>query len=176
MSCGATGSPYCAAIVSMLRWKPITEHRLRCVCTAPFGRPDVPDVKRMTAGSSSSTAALGSGASGCSVARRSWSSSRLIVGVAVAVSARSARRRASATTSFGVVSSSASCSSRADHQALQPTAIAPIDTVAQKVSIQAGELAASMATRSPLPIPYVVRSSRASEETRRACSAKVRRP
>lgn len=49
--------------------------------------------------------------------------------------------------------------SLADHQALNPTATAPIETVAQNVWIHSGELAAAIATRSPSAMPYSSRST-----------------
>jgi len=56
-----------------------------------------------------------------------------------------------------------------------PTAIAPRLTVAQKVMIHSGLLAAQIATRSPWPTPYSSRSAVASAATCRPCAAKVSR-
>src|SRR5690606_24617230 len=126
------------------------------------------------AGSSSATEALGSSASGYDATRRGTSVSMLMTGTSTSVS--EAARLASATTSTGRALSTPWASSRAVHHALKPTDTAPMDTVAQNVTIQSAELAAAIATRSPGRTPYSSRSAAASDDTRAACSAKVRLP
>src|SRR5580704_6938740 len=63
----------------------------------------------------------------------------------------------SSTTSAGVQSLIANAISSGDHQTLIPTAIAPIDTVAQNVTTHSIEFLPAIATRSPFVTPWASR-------------------
>ncbi len=64
------------------------------------------------------------------------------------------RRRSSPTSSLGLVSEIPWSSSMPVHQPLRLTRIAPSVSVAQAVTAYSMLLAATIATRSPLPMPY----------------------
>ena len=159
-------------MASFMRWYSMTDVRFRCVCTAPFGRPDVPLVYRMTTGSSSAAACGTSGVSGCWRVSRGMSSSMLRT---ASRPATSPARLASTTTALGPVWPSVYAASRRDDHALQPTVIAPTATAAQNDTIQPGWFAARMAIRSPGTTPYSSRSTLASDATARACPLKLSR-
>ncbi len=98
------GRPNSAAKASLLnRWKSTAATMFRCECVAPFGRPVVPLVNRITAGSSSPTSGTGSSAPGCAVDSAGMSTSVESTGTSTAPS--SSRRGPSATISFGSESS-----------------------------------------------------------------------
>ena len=108
---------------------------LRCESITPLGRPVVPLVKRMTNGSSSSSATSGNGASGAyvsSAAKSSSNESTVTSSGSVTPSSRSSRRW-SPSSSLGSVSSTAYAISSPVHQPLSPTATPPSATVAQNV-------------------------------------------
>ena len=145
-SAGSAGSPMAPLRASVNRWYSMTEVRLLWECTAPFGRPDVPLVNRMTAGSSPAAWCGASSASGYRRHSCGMSSARVSTGAAPPASAA---RLPSAMTTAGPVRPSAYSTSRLVDQALQPTVTAPTATAAQKATIQPGWFAALMATRSP---------------------------
>ena len=135
------------------------EMKLRWLTIAAFGRPVVPDVNCRTIGSSSAIGVSGRSASGAKASRSAKSSSITIVGTPGSVPSRRARRRRSATSRAGVVTSSPYSISLRVHQPLKQTATAPMAAQAQKVTMYSGQLAASIATRSPCPIPRSARAA-----------------
>ncbi len=108
--------------------------RLRWVSVAPFGRPVVPDVKRIMNGSSSSMAT--SGRSMSSPARAPACSTSVANGIigtsasSMPTSANRSSRASSPNSTLGAVSSTPYASSGPVHHPLRPTMIPPRATVA----------------------------------------------
>ncbi len=164
---GGMGTPRSASVIAAAAPFNIDASRkwmlFRCVSITPLGRPVVPLVKRMTNGSSSSSATSGKGASGAYDSSAAKSSSNESTGRSAGSSTPSRRssRRRSPSSTLGSVSSTAYAISSPVHQPLRPTVTAPSATVAQNVSAYSTVLGATMATRSPGPTPYWSRSAAA---------------
>src|SRR3954453_4064305 len=134
-----------------------------CVSITPLGRPVVPLVKRMTNGSSSSSTASGKTASGAYVssAGKSSSNESTVTSSGSDTPSIRSRRRWSPSSSLGSVSSTAYAISSPVHQPLSPTTTPPSATVAQNVTAYSTVLGATIATRSPGPMPYLSRNAAA---------------
>ena len=134
--------------------------KLRCVWTAPFGLPVVPDVYMIAASASGSTSSAGSGGSSPSttavhgtppgqLARRYGSSTVARTLVSPRCGATRSARSSSANSTTDPESASPYASSGPVHHALSGTATAPIACAAQNAMTHSGTLRVAIATRSP---------------------------